>query len=83
MEKPIFAPAFRALSSVGLEHHLDRVGVTGSNPVVLTEMWEDIMQMASSQFFIGKCVIGWSSSPFCPLLCGVFPAREMLVRLTA
>ena len=29
-------PRVRALSSVGLEHHLDRVGVTGSNPVVLT-----------------------------------------------
>lgn len=31
----IFGPveAFRAVSSVGLEHYLDRVGVTGSNPV--------------------------------------------------
>ncbi len=26
----------RAVSSVGLEHYLDRVGVTGSNPVQLT-----------------------------------------------
>jgi hypothetical protein len=25
------------ISSVGLEHYLDRVGVTGSNPVLLTE----------------------------------------------
>ena len=24
------------ISSVGLEHYLDRVGVTGSNPVLLT-----------------------------------------------
>jgi hypothetical protein len=27
----------RAFSSVGLEHYLDRVGVTGSNPVMPTE----------------------------------------------
>jgi hypothetical protein len=27
---------FRAISSVGLEHYLDRVGVTGSNPVLPT-----------------------------------------------
>ena len=26
-------PIRRAVSSVGLEHYLDRVGVTGSNPV--------------------------------------------------
>ena len=36
----IFAAEFtnvRAVSSVGLEHYLDRVGVTGSNPVQLTK----------------------------------------------
>ena len=27
----------RVISSVGLEHYLDRVGVTGSNPVSLTK----------------------------------------------
>ena len=27
----------RAVSSVGLEHYLDRVGVTGSNPVQPTQ----------------------------------------------
>ena len=27
-----FCIHFRAISSVGLEHYLDRVGVTGSNP---------------------------------------------------
>ena len=27
----------RAVSSVGLEHYLDRVGVTGSNPVQPTK----------------------------------------------
>ena len=30
--------ARRAVSSVGLEHYLDRVGVTGSNPVQPTFM---------------------------------------------
>ena len=29
----IFVARIRAVSSVGLEHYLDRVGVTGSNPV--------------------------------------------------
>ena len=30
-------PIRRAVSSVGLEHYLDRVGVTGSNPVQPTK----------------------------------------------
>jgi hypothetical protein len=30
-------PSARAISSVGLEHRLDRAGVTGSNPVLPTE----------------------------------------------
>lgn len=30
------AGAKRVISSVGLEHYLDRVGVTGSNPVLPT-----------------------------------------------
>jgi hypothetical protein len=31
-----FYAVTRAFSSVGLEHYLDRVGVTGSNPVMPT-----------------------------------------------
>jgi hypothetical protein len=38
-----FAPRFCALSSVGLEHYLDRVGVTGSNPVVRTFLLEIVL----------------------------------------
>lgn len=34
----IFAPPQWTLSSVGLEHYLDRVGVTGSNPVAFTKI---------------------------------------------
>ena len=30
------SPKQRAVSSVGSEHYLDKVGVTGSNPVLLT-----------------------------------------------
>ncbi len=31
--KLLFLPTVRVVSSVGLEHYLDRVGVTGSTPV--------------------------------------------------
>lgn len=34
---PIFAEQLGVVSSVGLEHYLDRVGVTGSNPVQPTQ----------------------------------------------
>ena len=32
-----FEKYYGAISSVGLEHYLDRVGVTGSNPVLPTK----------------------------------------------
>ena len=36
-----FLSGSRVFSSAGLEHYLDRVGVTGSNPVIPTEEFGD------------------------------------------
>ena len=47
----IFAVYFWAISSVGLEHYLDRVGVTGSNPVLPTKA-ESISFLDSVPLFL-------------------------------
>lgn len=41
----IFAKYFWAFSSVGLEHYLDRVGGTGSNPVMPTGLYRELMKI--------------------------------------
>ena len=37
----------RVVSSVGLEHYLDRVGVTGSNPVQPTKFSQNVYALHS------------------------------------
>ena len=53
----IFA-ARRVVSSVGLEHYLDRVGVTGSNPVQPTEIFLYFKILLSGIFSFRRTACG-------------------------
>src|SRR5688572_29281087 len=52
----------RAVSSA-VEHYLDMVGVTGSNPVPPTTMWTDGVTFGSRRLLLGIRMRGWSRKP--------------------
>lgn len=68
---PIFVALPWTLSSVGLEHYLDRVGVTGSNPVASTAIKKSPTVMPGlfvCEFFDVLIIAGVKTSAIPPVV---------------